>query len=106
MVYLSKEHEVRFYKLLKEDHTKAWDKERQSLLYILAGSVDLYQKKKRIYNTEKHRIIPCIASVGRETIDLSSGSKALVQLGFQLYNGSNEKDCNISNIFGPLDEEN
>ena len=47
MDYLNKEHEKRFYKLIAEDNTEVDDKERQSLLYILAGNRDLYQKDRK-----------------------------------------------------------
>lgn len=105
MEYLSKEHEKRFYKLMAEDNTAASDKERQSLFYILAGNGGLYQKKNGIYDTKNHCIIPCLTRSGVK-VDLSGGAKALVKLGFNLYNGTNQKGADICDIFWNLDEQN
>ena len=105
MDYLNKEHEERFYKLMGEDNTEVCDRERQSLLYILAGNRDLYQKKNGIYDVKNHSIIPCLTKGGLK-IDLSGGAKALVKLGFNLYNGTNQKDADICDIFYNLDEDN
>lgn len=105
MDYLNKEHEKRFYKLMMEDNTEICDKERQSLFYILAGNGDLYQKKSGIYNAKNHCIIPSLTRKGI-MIDLSGGAKALIKLGFNLYNGMNQKGSDICDIFLELDEQN
>lgn len=105
MEYLNKDHEQRFYKLMAEDNTNVYDKERQSLLYILAGNGDLYQKKNGIYDTKTHCIIPCLSKKGVK-VDLSGGAKALVKLGFNLYNGMKQKESSICDIFWNLDEQN
>lgn len=105
MDYLNKEHEHRFYELMAEDNTGDCDKERKSLFYILTGNSDLYQKKSKIYDSKNHCIIPCLTK--REVkVDLSGGAKALVKLGFNLYNGMNQKESSICNIFWNLDEQN
>ncbi|WP_176699065.1 DUF6075 family protein [Clostridium sp. C105KSO13] len=39
-------------------------------------------------------------------IDLSGGVKALIRLGFNLYNGMNQKGTDICDIFWNLDEQN
>jgi len=103
--YLSKEHEERLCKLLSEDNTNLYDKERISLFYILAGSSDLYQKKNGIYDVKNHCIIPCL-SKKEAKVDLSGGAKALVKLGFNLYNGMKQKETSICDIFWNLDEQN
>ena len=105
MDYLNKEHEKRFYKLMVEDNTEVCGKERQSLFYILAGSGDLYQKRSGIYDAKSHCIIPCLTKKG-VMIDLSGGAKALIRLGFNLYNGMNQKEADICDIFWNLDEQN
>lgn len=105
MDYLSKEHERRFQDLIAEDHTSVFDKERQSLFYILAGNRDLYEKRRFVYDNQEHCIIPRLRQKGKR-VDLSSGAKALVHLGFNLYNGRNQKDVSVCDIFGSLDEEN
>jgi len=105
MDYLNKEHERRFQYLIEEDHTCASDKERQSLFYILAGNRDLYEKRRFVYDSQEHCIIPRLRQRGKG-VDFSSGIKALVHLGFNLYNGRNQKDASVWDIFSSLDEEN
>jgi len=104
MVYLDEGHEKRFQGLMAEDHTGDCDKERKSLFYILTGNSDLYQKRRLLYDSKNHCIIPLLTQ-RKVRVDLSSGTKALVQLGFNLYNGMN-RDANVSDIFWHLDEQN
>lgn len=105
MDYLNENHKKRFYNLMAEDNTDVCDKERQSLFYILAGNSDLYQKKNGIYDMKTHCIIPSLSNKGVK-IDLAGGSKALVKLGFNLYNGMKQKGNGICDIFWNLDEQN
>lgn len=104
MVYLDEGHEKRFQDLIAEDHTGDSDKERKSLFYIITGSIDLYQKKHLLYDSKNHCIIPVLTGMKGE-VDLSSGARALVRLGFNLYNGIN-RDAIVSDIFWHLDEQN
>lgn len=71
----------------------------------IAGSRDLYQKRKYIYDSKKHCIIKCL-NTEKAKIVLSSGSKALVILGFNLYNGMNEKEYSICDMYKVLDDKN
>lgn len=105
MNYINEEHERNFYTLIAEDKTNVYDTERQSLFYILAGNRDLYQKRNAIYDSKNHGIIKCL-NTKKVKIDLSSGAKALVILGFNLYNGMNENEYSICDIFKSLDEKN
>lgn len=75
------------------------------MFYILAGNGDLYQKKKGIYDSKNHCIIPCLTKK-EGSVDLSGGAKALVRLGFNLYNGMNQKEAGVCDIFANLDEQN
>lgn len=104
MEYLSKEHEERFCSFTREDHTGIRDRERKSLFYIITGNNDLYGKKHLLYDSKNHCIIPVFTEEKR-SVDLSGGAKALVQLGFNLYNGINQ-EASVSDIFGYLDEPN
>lgn len=103
MFYISTDHEKRFYNLLLEDGTGDYDIERKSLFYIIAGNTDLYKKKKYFYNSKNHCIVPM--KKHKSPVDLSSGARGLIQLGFQLYNGMHQ-DVNICHIFSSLDEQN
>ncbi|MFA9378827.1 MAG: DUF6075 family protein [Lachnotalea sp.] len=105
MNYLDKEHERRFHNLMVKDNTCDSDKERQSLFYILAGNGDLYQKRNAIYDNKNHCIIPR-QSLKEVKIDLSGGAKALVKLGFNLYNGMDQNESSVCDIFWSLDEQN
>ena len=105
MEYLSSAHEERLNKLICEDNTSLYDKERISLFYILAGNCDLYQKKNGIYDVKNHCIIPSLSKKGAK-VDLSGGAKALVKLGFNLYNGMKQRENSICDIFWNLDEQN
>ncbi|MFA9379334.1 MAG: DUF6075 family protein [Lachnotalea sp.] len=105
MNYLNDEHERKFYQLVAEDNASVYDIERQSLFYIMAGNIDLYQKKKHIYDCNNHCIIRCLGQE-EQKVDLSSGAKSLVQLGFNLYNGENQNESSVWDIFASLDNEN
>jgi len=88
--------------LLKKDQTHVADKERTSLFLIISGNDDLYRKAEHIYDFKNHWIKDeCLTS---SKVDFSSGSKALIRLGFNLYNGYSPAD--IRDIFSVLDQEN
>lgn len=92
----------RLEELLKKDQTHAADKERTALFLILSGNDDLYQKVEHIYDFKNHWIKDeCLTS---SKVDFSSGSKALIRLGFNLYNGYSPAD--IRDIFSVLDQRN
>lgn len=104
MEYLNEVHQKKFYALLGEDHTDECDTERQSLFYLLSGNADLYQKRTSFYNSQEHRII--LYQEKKERVVLSSGGRALITLGFHLYNGANPEESNVCDIFRNLDEQN
>lgn len=75
----------RFNQLLENDNTHETDRERKALFFILAGNDDLYVKAKHIYDFTDHSIkIECLEE---NTVDLSSSSRRLVKLAFNLFNG-------------------
>lgn len=90
---------------MKADQTSYFDKERQSLFYILSGNTDLYQKKDFIYDSKYHLLIPYLRPQDGGT-DFSGSARALVRLGSNLYNGESSEESNVSAIFGGLDEQN
>ncbi len=104
MSFFCREHALNFRELVKEDKTHPKDNERHALFYIIAGNDDLYRKRNSIYDFKDNSINPeCLTD---EKVDFSTSSKALIRLGFNLYN--NYKDDYISpmNIFYSLDEDN
>lgn len=99
-MFLNGRHEVRYDELLTRDGAKA-DIEREALFFILAGTDDLYKKADKVYDFQDRSIRPeCLDG----NVDLSSGSRALVLLGFDLFNSFN--GASVSDVFSPLDEEN
>lgn len=104
MKFLDILHEQRFDFLIEEDETSSYDKERLSLFYILSGNSDLFSKKNYIYDFEEHCIsIDCLYS---NKVDFSTSAKALIRLGFNLYNGYSDDRSNPMDIFYSLDSSN
>jgi len=93
--------EDRLNQLLERDRTHQKDIERKALFYIVAGSHDLYKKADHIYDFKDHSIKPeCLES---ESVDFSSGSRKLIQLAFNLYNGY---PADVLDTFNVLDDHN
>jgi len=77
--------------------------ERICLFYIIAGVDDLYFKRSSIYDFKKHAIKSCLEE---GTVDFSSGARALVRLGFNLYNGYCANSMSPLELFWHLDSKN
>ncbi len=104
MKYLNQKHQKRFEELISRSKTHPEDYERKSLLYIIAGNQDLYQKQDHIYDFVENWINPeCLDS---ENVDFSTSSKALIRLGFNLYNNYADKYTTPADIFCSLDTRN
>lgn len=94
-----KEHE-NFDKLMERDGFLT-DLKRVSLFWILAGNEDLYKNAAAIYNFEDHSINPDILE--SDKVDLCGSSRALIRLGFNLFNGF---PADVMETFRNLDEKN
>lgn len=104
MTFLNKLHEQRFDFLTQEDVTSPYDNERQALFYILSGNSDLFSKRNYIYDFDERCIsIDCLDS---DKVDFSTSAKALVRLGFNLYNRYSDDRTNPMDIFYSLDSSN
>ncbi|WIV11171.1 DUF6075 family protein [Proteiniborus sp. MB09-C3] len=104
MVFLSSKHALKFRELIKKDNTYPKDSERHALFYIIAGNNDLYKKRNFIYDFKNNSINPeCLTD---ERVDFSTSSKALIRLGFNLYNNFKDDYISPMNIFYCLDREN
>lgn len=76
------------------------DKERNALFLIVSRNKDLFDKVNHIYDFQENVILPdCIDS---DDVDFSSSSRALLKLGFNLYNGY---PADIHEVFSLLDED-
>ncbi|MGF7146334.1 hypothetical protein HNQ56_004801 [Anaerotaenia torta] len=96
-------HKEWYDQLLKEDNTHPDDRERMALFFIISGNRDLYQNRSFIYNFKNHHILNGLSN--RE-VDFSSGCRALIRLGFNLYNGYSDEDSSPFSLMCHLDERN
>ena len=106
MQYISGKQEERFKELLLKAKLKYKDKERQSLLYVIAGNDDLYKQVDKIYDFEKQQL-SCINENGEvdlEDIFVSSSSSSLLKLALEIYNQSTS--ISVNNLFRSLDDNN
>jgi hypothetical protein len=96
-------HEEWYYQLLREDGTQPGDRERMALFFVISGNWDMYRKRASIYNFKEHHILDCLSN--RE-VDFSSGCKALIRLGFNLYNGYRDEASSPFSLMCHLDDDN
>lgn len=105
MEFLGTQHETRFNELKAKAQIQ-YDVERLPVMYILAGNSDLYRKASKIYNFEKGNFNVDIDEDGKVQfdVDLSSGTRALALLAFDLYSANNTQG--VYSTFNSLDEAN
>ncbi len=104
MIFKNEEHQQKFMQLIMEDGTHPKDVERKTLFYILSVNNDLYQKRHHIYDFSDHMISSeCLTS---GDVHLTTSSRALIKLGFNLYNGYTDNNVSPLDIYYSLDEEN
>ena len=99
-VFLSSKHMENYLDLVMEDQMCTGDVERASLFYIISGNDDLYRKQRFIYDTKDHSIKRCLDNTD---VDFSSSIKALIRLGFNLYNGWSDEYTTPVDLLGCLD---
>jgi hypothetical protein len=97
------QHQERYNELLRCDYTHLDDAERKALFYLISGNDDLYVKRNKIYDFRNHQIRLCLT---QENVTFSSGSKALIRLGFNLYNGYKDEATTPADLFNHLDHDN
>ncbi|MEK4654401.1 DUF6075 family protein [Niallia sp. FSL W8-0954] len=81
-MYLFPNHQENFKFLLQKDGTHPNDIERKALFYILAGYEEITNQVDLFYDFQDRMI----RIEDDEIATLSSSGKALVQLGYNLYN--------------------
>lgn len=97
-------HRARYNKLTLISRLHDCDWERMSLFYIISGNEELYIKKKVICDFFDNSIMPeCLTA---DKVDLCSSSKALIRLGFNLYNGYVDSYTNPLFLLCGLDSKN
>lgn len=104
MYFLNNFHKNNYLKLLEKANIHVDDIERKSLFYIISGNDDLFEKKNSIYDFKNKWIdFNCLDS---DIVDFCSSSKALIRLGFNLYNGYIDDYTNPLTIMSVLDSSN
>jgi hypothetical protein len=103
MKFLKKQHEDNFLDLVVRDNTYEDDKARFALFYIIEGNGDLYRKRNEIYDFEEHMIKLCLDD---GSVDFCSSGRALIKLGFNLYNSFKSDGISPSDLFYNLDTKN
>lgn len=104
MKFQNREHESNLIRLMLKDKSNPKDMERLAMFYILAGNSDLYSKVNQIYDFDEHLIkLECLAD---RSVDLCSSARALVKLGFNLYNSYEDKNFTPMDILSNLDSDN
>lgn len=104
MRFQNREHESNLIRLMLKDKSNPKDTERLAMFYILAGNSDLYSKVNKIYDFDEHLIkLECLTD---RCVDLCSSARALVKLGFNLYNGYEDENFTPMDILSNLDREN
>lgn len=94
----------RYEELLKKSGVNEKDVERKALFYILANNDDLYSKIHHLYNFQHdYAETDCFE---KGLVDFTSGSSALIRLGFNLFNGYKDNKSDVLNILSKLDSDN
>lgn len=102
-LFLDSRHEENFLSLLYLDNTRPSDQERLALFFIIAGNLELFSKRERIYDFMGHHLQRGLDS---NRLCLSSGIGSLLVLGRNLYNGYDDGDTSPLHLFWNLDADN
>lgn len=103
MPFTSTIHRERFVSMVRQDSMHPHDVERASLFFIITGNDDLFKKRNHIYCMKDHGICICLES---SEVDFPSSGRALIRLGFNLYNGWSDSLTTPISILGCLDSHN
>ena len=90
-----------YTELLIKDKTSETDVERKAL-FLIFSTDDLFRKVTHLYDFKEHSIKP--ESLENGEVDLSSSSRKLVKVAYNLYNGHYESD--VLDTFAGLDDQN
>jgi hypothetical protein len=104
MIFINDTHKTNYEELIVLSRPCIDTAERVALFYILAGNKDLFKKKFSIYDFKRN--VTKFHNFKHAKVDFCSSSKALIRLGFNLYNGYSDKYTNPLILLGILDTEN
>ncbi|MCH4891202.1 hypothetical protein EZV73_26725 [Acidaminobacter sp. JC074] len=85
----------RYKELVERDNMRKSDVERKALFHIIAGNAELYKHVDDIYNFDDHTIKLNVFKKAWMT----SGSRGLLKLAFNLYNGSQKNSTYESFVY-------
>ena len=92
--------DLRYQQLIERSGATPGDLERRALFHIIAGNEDLYSKVESVYDFEGNYIKDeCLDG----DVYLSSSSRKLLKLGYNLYNGY---AASVVDVFSGLDGNN
>ncbi len=78
----------RYQEIIKRDRTHPGDVERKAMFHIFSSNDDLYEMVDDLYDFRKNMIKPeCLTKA-----KLTSSTRALIKLAFNLYNSRFEAD--------------
>ncbi|MEK5521097.1 DUF6075 family protein [Heyndrickxia sp. FSL W8-0423] len=98
-MFMFPNHKDNYECLLGKDGTHPNDIERKSLFYIFAGNEEIMKQVNLFYDFQERMI-----KIDNDRASISSGARALVLLGYNLYN--NYPSWTISELFRNLDRQN
>lgn len=104
-MFINEEHEKRYKKL--KSKSRCNHSEFNSLMYIIAGNEQLYNKVNSIYNFKENKLNLSFNDEGEPYLGdlwLSNSESALLRLGIQMYNNGTKQ--NVFDTFCSLDEYN
>lgn len=108
--FLSDEHKKNFWTITNEDKNFSNnDIERTALFFIIAGSDELFLHRHDLYDFRERGIKINVNEDGPEIQAEpwhTSGTKALIRLAYNLYNGFDDGNCTPTKLLSSLDIEN
>ncbi len=100
-MFMFPKHQENFEYLLRYDGTHPRDIERRAMFYIFSGNEEIMGRIDDFYDFEESMIH---LDADNQIALVSSGTRALILLGYNLYNGY---PCgSVMDIFRNLDERN
>ena len=110
MRFLNEQHKKNFWQICAEDEGfNQRDLERVALFYVIAGNDTLFSQRKNIYDFKDRAINIEIDENGKTFIHgeawHTSGTLALIRLGYNLFNGFRDERTSPMDLLSSLDDK-
>jgi hypothetical protein len=99
-MFIRLDHAETYNRFLQMDGTSTMDKERQALLYVIAGCRELGDRVNYFYDFDERVVRP----ESFAEVDLSGGTRSLLELAFNLFN--NYSCRTVVDLFASMDGKN